>query len=189
MIEKWSMILNPSSPPPSPKKGSIQKKRYLLYLIVMKTQKCNRCRLEKSLSDGFYLNTGKPEKICKECRLLSIKIHRRENYDPVKERKRHLKRSKNGYFRKAFHKWVEKYPEKYKARYALRNAVKYGKVKKLSCQKCGQEKVQAHHYDYSKPLDVIWLCQKHHQELHFQSLEQMKIEFENRKSLISLSTK
>lgn len=30
------------------------------------------------------------------------------------------------------------------------------------------EMVQCHHKDYSKPLDVIWLCLKHHRELHNQ---------------------
>jgi hypothetical protein len=29
------------------------------------------------------------------------------------------------------------------------------------CKVCG-DKAQAHHHDYSKPLEVEWLCQKHH---------------------------
>ena len=44
--------------------------------------------------------------------------------------------------------------------------VKRGKVIKSPCSICGCEKVEAHHHDYSKPLDVIWLCRKHHVELH-----------------------
>ncbi len=32
--------------------------------------------------------------------------------------------------------------------------------------KDGRRKVQAHHDDYSKPLEVRWLCQKHHHEWH-----------------------
>ena len=42
-----------------------------------------------------------------------------------------------------------------------------GGLKRLSCKVCGTTiGVQAHHDDYNKPLDVIWLCRKHHRNLH-----------------------
>ena len=34
------------------------------------------------------------------------------------------------------------------------------------CAKCGHAKVVAHHPDYSRPLDVIWLCRPCHVLLH-----------------------
>jgi hypothetical protein len=34
------------------------------------------------------------------------------------------------------------------------------------CEICGAEKADAHHDDYSKPLDVRWLCETHHSEHH-----------------------
>ena len=41
------------------------------------------------------------------------------------------------------------------------------KLKKLPCQVCGTTKhIHGHHEDYSKPLDVMWLCAKHHAQLH-----------------------
>lgn len=51
------------------------------------------------------------------------------------------------------------YP-KTKARDKLREAVKSGRITKPSnCQRCGSsDRVQGHHTDYSKPLDVEWLC-------------------------------
>ena len=55
---------------------------------------------------------------------------------------------------------------KYRARYALNNAIQSGRIAKLPCQVCGDEKAQAHHNDYSKPLEVWWFCDKHHKELH-----------------------
>jgi len=60
-----------------------------------------------------------------------------------------------------------KYPEKYKARWALQYAVRSGKViKPKFCSSCGVEgKIQGHHHDYSKPLDVIWLCKKCHEKV------------------------
>lgn len=46
-------------------------------------------------------------------------------------------------------------------------AVRSGWLKRLPCEKCGAIKVHAHHSDYSKPLDVQWLCVKHHVETHY----------------------
>jgi ribosomal protein S27AE len=46
------------------------------------------------------------------------------------------------------------------------NAVRNGRLTKEPCLFCGEEKVHAHHRDYSKPLDVIWLCPKCHNRLH-----------------------
>lgn len=55
-------------------------------------------------------------------------------------------------------------PEKYKARQKLQNAVRDGRVKREPCMFCGKTKVQAHHKDYSKPFDVIWVCFQCHRE-------------------------
>jgi len=49
----------------------------------------------------------------------------------------------------------------------LAHAVKNGTIEKLPCQACGTDKrVAGHHYDYSKPLSVLWLCSTHHAMLH-----------------------
>lgn len=37
------------------------------------------------------------------------------------------------------------------------------------CEVCGTKDVEKHHPDYSKPLEVKWLCRDHHLELHRQS--------------------
>lgn len=63
-------------------------------------------------------------------------------------------------------KMMDKYPEKWKARQALRNAIFRGKIKKQLCLICNEKKVEAHHDDYSKPLEVKWLCTIHHKTLH-----------------------
>lgn len=45
--------------------------------------------------------------------------------------------------------------------------LKRGKIQVESCKVCG-DKAQMHHPDYSKPLEIIWLCRKHHLDLHYQ---------------------
>lgn len=53
------------------------------------------------------------------------------------------------------------------ARSYLNVYVKRGRVKKQPCEVCGStERVHGHHHDYSKPLDVRWLCKEHHHEEH-----------------------
>jgi len=60
----------------------------------------------------------------------------------------------------------EKYPEKFKARNKINHEIKMGRVERSICQVCGDPKAEAHHPDYSKPLEVEWLCRKHHAERH-----------------------
>lgn len=62
----------------------------------------------------------------------------------------------------------ERYPEKEAARLAVRNAVRAGRLTRGQCEHgegC-DGRVEAHHDDYSKPLDVRWLCSRHHGEEH-----------------------
>jgi len=40
-----------------------------------------------------------------------------------------------------------------------------GKLKKSPCIVCG-ENAEMHHDNYDKPLEITWLCRKHHLEHH-----------------------
>ena len=46
-------------------------------------------------------------------------------------------------------------------------AVRKGILVKKPCEHCGTDKrVEGHHPDYDKPLDVIWLCKGCHEQEH-----------------------
>ncbi len=50
----------------------------------------------------------------------------------------------------------------------VRKALNNGIIKRMPCQECGQADTDAHHEDYSKPLDITWLCRSHHNKRHIQ---------------------
>lgn len=60
-----------------------------------------------------------------------------------------------------------RYPERDRARKMVYRAIKAGELVRGSCADCGAtEKTHAHHEDYARPLDVIWLCRSCHRARH-----------------------
>jgi len=41
-----------------------------------------------------------------------------------------------------------------------------GKLCASSCVDCGKDEVEMHHEDYSKPLQVVWICRDCHMVRH-----------------------
>ncbi len=60
----------------------------------------------------------------------------------------------------------KKYPERYAAKQVIKWAVARGVASSQPCWECGFADTEAHHPAYSLPLDVVWLCRKHHLQLH-----------------------
>jgi len=65
-------------------------------------------------------------------------------------------------------KYRVKYPEKARAHYAVAYAVKAGKIiQPVACEVCKAEvPLHGHHEDYSKQLEVIWVCHNCHENIH-----------------------
>lgn len=68
-------------------------------------------------------------------------------------------------------KWVSQSSEKRAAHVILGNAVRKGLIAKPDfCSKCKKNEVSrrihAHHHDYTKPIDVTWLCAQCHKDEH-----------------------
>lgn len=105
---------------------------------------------------------------CKECAKRDVRLHRRENesvrdYDKRRYHENAERRKRTAENAK---KWNQKNPQGYKAHYLVSNAIRDNRLKKEPCARCGEKKVHAHHEDYNKPLDVVWLCVKCHQRHH-----------------------
>ena len=69
---------------------------------------------------------------------------------------------------KAINEWAKSHPIEISTHQKVKYALKIGKIKKPSiCEECSREaKLNAHHEDYSKPLDVKWLCHSCHKLIH-----------------------
>lgn len=61
-----------------------------------------------------------------------------------------------------------KFPERQAARRAIHDAVRDGRLRRGPCGRCGRDegKTHAHHHDYGKALDVVWLCASCHAAQH-----------------------
>ena len=60
-----------------------------------------------------------------------------------------------------------KHTDHYESRAITNTAIRKGVIKRLPCEVCGEEKSQAHHPDYSKPLEIKWLCHLRHRAIHY----------------------
>lgn len=64
--------------------------------------------------------------------------------------------------------WRERNPQSTWAHMALRSGLRRGLVVPQPCEVCGEPRAEAHHPDYDRPLDVVWLCRPHHKAAHAQ---------------------
>ena len=139
---------------------------------MLNAKYCKKCGELKCLS-LFYKNRrladGKTV-YCKACDKQMSKDYYRDNHSKVRQRLDKYKTTDEGRqtARKSYSRMWEKHKEKMLARNKARYALKTGKIEKCRCMYwilfdwncCGI--MEMHHDDYSKPLDVTWLCQKHH---------------------------
>lgn len=145
-------------------------------------KRCFKCGDEKPI-DEFYKHPGMKDGVlgkCKECakqdanknRAKNIEYYRwfdrqRANAPSRVEARAKYAETDAGKIAKARagRDWYFRNAEKKQANRKLARALRKGLVEKQPCVACG-ETAQGHHYDYSRPLDVVWLCTKHHAEVH-----------------------
>lgn len=144
---------------------------------------CFKCHKTLPL-EAFYKHSAMADghlNKCKECTKADVKEHRNNNLEKVREydrlrgnlphrvEAREIYRKTIAFYeshRKSLKKYSENNPHKKFATTLVGNSIRDGKLKRLPCFICGEEKTEAHHPDYSMPLDVVWMCKKHHSETH-----------------------
>lgn len=139
-------------------------------------KKCVKCGEIKPLYD-FPLRKGAPDGYRGQCKVCNREYNRiRLPAWKKKHRKYHLEwmrqwRYRN-YTRSRVYSKRTRDKDKVKtrlqtsARMKVYHAIKRGLLKRQSCAVCGKKNACAHHPDYTKPFAVVWLCVRHHNELH-----------------------
>lgn len=69
--------------------------------------------------------------------------------------------------------------ERRRARDCARKAKQRGTLTAQRCQRCGGPAAQMHHSDYTRPLDVKWLCPDCHAAWHLHWRELVENAFDN----------
>jgi hypothetical protein len=108
------------------------------------------------------------ERLCEQARKY-YDVHReqeRERDRRYHETHREQRREYNPERRAATAKYKKANPEKFQARNAISNGIRDGKITRGPCVVCGNPKTQKHHPDYSKPLEVVDMCSRHHGQSH-----------------------
>lgn len=80
--------------------------------------------------------------------------------------------------RKALRRYHERLrlrkPHVVRAQLMAQRAKKRGRLQSKPCQRCGSaEHITMHHPDYSKPLEVQWLCQPCHTKVELSKSQEV----------------
>lgn len=159
---------------------------------------CRECGEEKPLS-SFYAHNQMADGYlnkCKRCVLDRVSKHRVSNIDRI--RKHDRERGRTDHHRNmvatsaekaklrdpvayatrrsaASRIWALRNPEKKHATTVVNNALRDGRLIRGKCESCGTgDRVEGHHDDYSKPLQVRWLCAPCHGSHHAQMRDQAR---------------
>lgn len=157
----------------------------------MSTKLCTHCQCVKPVSefsratrnrDGLYVH-------CKACKAAANRAWRAANPEKCKAhreaweaseagqayRRIQVKppRSKSGKryttSRESRQAYLARNIQKRRAWRVLGRAVREGRISPwpvCAVPTCAISETEAHHPDYSRPLDVVWLCREHHLSIH-----------------------
>ena len=138
---------------------------------------CGEWKSEDSFGKNCKASNGLTS-VCKDCRIEYSKKYKQRPATKTLNRKykKELYHSAKGEANRAANKgkqraWCAEYKARNKAKVsaqlAIRGALRNRTMTRGNCAHCGTSKrVEGHHPDYSKPLEVVWLCRPDHKSEH-----------------------
>ncbi len=148
---------------------------------------CTKCNITKPLAEFYKHPTGKNgfNAQCKMCVRQAIGVYQNtpqfKDYQKMYRSSEKCRESKKAYQTSARGKqtylentlrYNAQNPEKKAVHVATSRAIRSGVLIRQPCEVCQNPKTDGHHPDYSKPLEVLWLCRKHHLDLHREQRDQ-----------------
>jgi hypothetical protein len=151
-------------------------------------KKCFKCQQEKRRCE-FYAHPMMGDGLlgkCKVCTKLDVAERiERKKLEPEwmrQERKRcrdkQERRREAGLDKRQYpeiqKRWHENNKHKSKAQHLARHAMKKNVIpRQTNCNRCGVSgvRLEMHHADYSKPLEVEWLCTKCHGKTRWKDIQ------------------
>ena len=144
---------------------------------MVRFKECFKCKTNKPLEE-FYKHSKMADghlNKCKGCTKNDSTTNRNKNLEKVRAydraRGKIPERIKAGV--EINRAWRAEDSRRALAHSQVARAIRNGALVRQSCVRCGEEKSLAHHEDYDKPLEVMWLCQPCHKKRH----KELKTEF------------
>lgn len=149
--------------------------------------KCHRCQVDKPIHE-FYNNATY---YCKQCSYLVLKEWIKKNPEKNAANRKRYKQKHKEEIKHYYHTWYTKNkkkllerrkennkkivmlwkknnPEKIKAHALVTESIRKGIIfRSHTCEHCYTKTYTiAHHLDYTKPLEILWLCDSCHKRQH-----------------------
>lgn len=135
-------------------------------------KRCTDCHKMKPLSE-FHIRRRNPDGHTERCKICNRAAAARW----LRAHPKHAADSRKAYAvahrercNAAARKWKKLNPKKRAVQAAFYKAQRSGDLvfdePRCTIRTCRSKKVEAHHSDYSKPYDVIFLCNRHHKAWH-----------------------
>lgn len=140
-------------------------------------KECFKCKAVKPLTE-FYKHSRMADghlNKCKECTKNDVSKHRDQNLEKIRayDRSRGKIPERIKANTEVNRAWRSEDKRRAAAHSAVSRAIRSGELVRQPCSRCNDPKSVAHHEDYDKPLEVMWLCQACHKQRH----KELKEEF------------